>query len=215
MSLLGPRLSRFKAVIFDMDGTLIDAQMWHYQALNEALDIFGLSISMDDHLSRFDGLPTRNKLEVLSEERGLPASLFPIINQIKQERTLRLVSKYCFPRVEHLLLFQWLQERGVRLAVATNSIRGTAQRMLESAGIWPFLEVVVTNKDVSHPKPHPEIYQVAVDALSLDPSECIAVEDNHFGVESAKSAGCEVLEVGGVEDVRIHLLETVLGRESA
>ena len=205
-------LRRFKAVVFDMDGTLIDAQMWHYEALNEALDIFGLSISMDDHLARFDGLPTRKKLEVLSEERGLPHSLFSMINEIKQERTLRLVSKYCFPRVEQLLLFQWLQERGVKLAVATNSIRMTSQRMLESAGVWPYLDVIVTNEDVSHPKPHPEIYQVAADALGLDPIDCIAVEDNHFGVESARAAGCEVLVVDGVEDVRIHLLEKVLGR---
>ena len=205
-------LRRFKAVVFDMDGTLIDAQMWHYEALNEALDIFGLSITMDDHLARFDGLPTRKKLEVLSEERGLPQFLFSMINEIKQERTLRLVSKYCFPRVEQLLLFQWLQERGVKLAVATNSIRMTSQRMLESAGVWPYLDVVITNEDVSHPKPHPEIYQVAAHALGLDPIDCIAVEDNHFGVESARSAGCEVLVVDGVEDVRIHLLEKVLGR---
>lgn len=205
-------MSRFKAIIFDMDGTLIDAQTWHYEALNQALDIFGLSISMDDHLARFDGLPTRKKLEILSVERGLPTSLFPIINELKQERTLRLVSKYCFPRVEHLLLFQWLQEQGVNLAVATNSIRMTAQRMLESAGVWPYLDVVITNEDVAHPKPHAQIYQVAAKTLGLDPSDCIAVEDNHFGVESAKSAGCEVLVVGGVEDVRINLLKTVLGR---
>ena len=204
-------MSKFKAVIFDLDGTLIDAQMWHYEALNEALDIFGLSISMEDHLARFDGLPTRKKLEILSQERGLPSSLFPMINEIKQERTLRLVSKFCFPRVEHLLLFQWLQERNVKLAVATNSIRMTAQRMLESAGIWPDLEVVVTNEDVSNPKPHAEVYMVAAQALGLDPRDCIAVEDNHFGLESAKSAGCEVLEVHGVEDVRIHLLEPILG----
>lgn len=195
-----------------MDGTLIDAQMWHYEALNDALEIFGLSISMKDHLARFDGLPTRQKLEILSEERGLPTSLFGVINEIKQERTLRLVSKYCFPRVEHLLLFQWLKEQDVKLAVATNSIRMTAQRMLEAGGIWPYLDAVITNEDISHPKPHPEIYQVAAKALGLEPRDCIAVEDNHFGIESAKSAGCEVVVVGGVEDVRIHLLEPILAQ---
>lgn len=195
-----------------MDGTLIDAQMWHYEALNDALEIFGLSISMKDHLARFDGLPTRQKLEILSEERGLPTSLFGVINEIKQERTLRLVSKYCFPRVEHLLLFQWLKEQDVKLAVATNSIRMTAQRMLETGEIWPYLDAVITNEDISHPKPHPEIYQVAAKALGLKPRDCIAVEDNHFGIESAKSAGCDVVVVGGVEDVRIHLLEPILAQ---
>lgn len=206
-------MSDFKAVIFDMDGTLIDAQLWHYEALNQALDIFGLAIPMNDHLARFDGLPTHKKLELLSEERGLPSSLFEIINAVKQERTLRLVSRYCFPRVEHLLLFQWLREQEIKLAVATNSIRLTAQRMLECAGVWPYLDAVVTNEDVTYAKPHPEIYQVAAQALDLEPGACIAVEDNHFGVESAKSAGCEVLVVGGVEDVRIHLFEKVLGQK--
>ena len=205
-------MNDFKAVIFDLDGTLIDAQMWHYEALNEALRIFGAEIPLDDHLARFDGLPTRKKLELLSEERGIPERLFGVISELKQERTLRLVSKYCFPRVEHLLLFQWLKERDLRLAVATNSIRMTAHLMLEAAGLLPYLDVLISNEDVSHPKPHPEIYEATASALGLAPNSCIAVEDNHFGIQSAKSAGCEVLAVDGVDDVRIKLLKPIIAR---
>ena len=58
-----------KAIIFDMDGVLIDAKEWHYEALNRALDLLGMEISRHDHLVTYDGLPTRKKLEMLSMER--------------------------------------------------------------------------------------------------------------------------------------------------
>lgn len=61
-----------KAIFFDMDGVLIDAKEWHYEALNRALELFGMPISQVDHLTTFDGLPTRKKLEMLTLGRGLP-----------------------------------------------------------------------------------------------------------------------------------------------
>ena len=59
-----------KAIIFDMDGVLIDAKEWHYEALNNALQLFGYKISREDHLATFDGLPTREKLRLLTEQDG-------------------------------------------------------------------------------------------------------------------------------------------------
>ena len=69
-----------KAVIFDMDGVLIEAKDWHYEALNKALKLFGIEILRHEHLSTFDGLPTRDKLKILSIDRGLPESLHSFIN---------------------------------------------------------------------------------------------------------------------------------------
>jgi beta-phosphoglucomutase-like phosphatase (HAD superfamily) len=63
---------KITAVVFDMDGVLIDAREWHYEALNRALGHFGYTISRFDHLVTYDGLPTRHKLEMLSRERGFP-----------------------------------------------------------------------------------------------------------------------------------------------
>ncbi|WP_244574490.1 HAD hydrolase-like protein [Cohaesibacter sp. ES.047] len=75
---------RIKAIIFDMDGVLIEAKDWHYEALNRALLLFGYEISRFDHLTTYDGLPTRKKLEMLSAERNLPRSLHSFINEMKQ-----------------------------------------------------------------------------------------------------------------------------------
>lgn len=81
-------MSKIKAVIFDMDGVLIDAKDWHYEALNQALELFGYKISRYDHLVTFDGLPTKKKLEMLTIEKGLPKGLHKFINHMKQIYTM-------------------------------------------------------------------------------------------------------------------------------
>ena len=68
-------MAKIKAIIFDMDGVLIDAKDWHYEALNRALGLFGYQISRHEHLTTYDGLPTRVKLRMLTRERGLPEKL--------------------------------------------------------------------------------------------------------------------------------------------
>jgi beta-phosphoglucomutase-like phosphatase (HAD superfamily) len=88
-------MDKIKAIIFDMDGVLIDAKDWHYEALNRALGLFGMEISRYDHLVSYDGLPTKKKLEMLSLERGLPYSLHEFINEIKQQYTMELVYTKC------------------------------------------------------------------------------------------------------------------------
>jgi beta-phosphoglucomutase len=70
---------KIKAIIFDMDGVLVEAKEWHYKALNRALELFGYQISRYDHLTTYDGLPTSKKLEMLSLESGLPKELHKFI----------------------------------------------------------------------------------------------------------------------------------------
>ena len=76
-------MTTIKAVLFDMDGVLVEAKEWHYEALNRALDLFGMAISRVDHETTFDGLPTSRKLEMLSVERGLPRELHSFLNEMK------------------------------------------------------------------------------------------------------------------------------------
>jgi beta-phosphoglucomutase-like phosphatase (HAD superfamily) len=81
-----------EAIVFDMDGVLIDAREWHYEALNRALGLFGFAISRSDHLSVYDGLPTKRKLQMLSIERGLPSALHEFLNDLKQQYTIVIVT---------------------------------------------------------------------------------------------------------------------------
>ena len=94
-------MNQIKAVLFDMDGVLIDAREWHYEALNRALALLGYEISRYEHLTTFDGLPTARKLQMLTVERGLPAELHAFINSLKQQYTLELVATSCKPVFHH------------------------------------------------------------------------------------------------------------------
>lgn len=207
-------ISNYKAVIFDMDGVLIDAKDWHYEALNEALSIFGETISREEHLERFDGLPTRVKLEMLDRENRVPKGLLSTVSAIKQERTLRAAAKLCFPNLEHLILIAELKRLGLRVGVATNSIRSSATAMLGFAGLLDSLDVLVTNEDVSSPKPSPDIYELACRNLGLQPWEVLVFEDNHYGITAARSAGCHVVEVTSPDRLNLPFVEAGLRGEN-
>jgi beta-phosphoglucomutase len=206
--------ARFSAVIFDMDGVLIDARDWHYRALNDALEIFDASIDSHEHEIRFDGLPTRVKLQMLTDEGKLPAHLHELIDEVKQERTLREAAQRCFPRVEHLLMMEWLKRQGISIGIATNSIRKTTLAMLDFAGLLNYLDVIVTNEDVLNAKPAPDIYLEAIRLLGVTSEQTLVVEDSEFGIRSAEAAGCTVTRVSGIEDVSENLLEPYFGRSA-
>jgi len=195
-----------KAVIFDMDGVLIDARDWHYEALNQALEIFGLDIPYDTHLTSFNGLSTRQKLDKLTESDLLPVELHSVISNTKQNRTLRIAAEKCFPLTQHLILIELLRVKGFKVAVYTNSIRETAEAMLEYAGLLEKIDILVTNQDVMHPKPNPEGYLLACLKLGVEPSKTFVVEDGDFGIQAAELAGCKVIKVNKPNDVSISLL---------
>ena len=193
--------NRIKAIVFDMDGVLIEAKDWHYEALNKALRLFGYEISRYDHLVTYDGLPTSKKLEMLSLEKGLPCGLHQFINQMKQSYTVDMVHTSCSPRFFHEYALSRLQAEGYRLAVASNSIRNTVQLMMEKSGLLPYLDFFLSNQDVSKAKPDPEIYLKAIEKLGLSPREVMVVEDNHNGIQAATAAGANVMKVETVYDV--------------
>jgi beta-phosphoglucomutase len=190
-----------KAIIFDMDGVLIDAKDWHYEALNKALGLFGIEISRYDHLITYDGLPTKKKLEMLSAERGLPVHLHDFINSMKQQYTMEMVYAQCKPRFCHEYALSHLKRAGYKLAVASNSIRQTIQVMMEQSSLLPYLDFYLSNQDVKIGKPDPEIYTKAIQKLGLMPNECLVVEDNAKGIQAARASGAWVLEVSEVDDV--------------
>lgn len=206
-----------RAVIFDMDGVLIDAKEWHYEALNEALRLFGHEISRHDHETRFDGLPTTTKLRYLSAERRLPVGLHSFINRMKQVYTLQMADRHLRPNLGHIRLLRTLRGHGYRLGVASNSIRKTVEFMMERAWLADYLDVIVSNEDVIHPKPSPDIYRKAMEALGVAPDEALAVEDSPYGWQAATEAGALLLKVRDVHDVHceaiLHAIETVKTRQ--
>jgi HAD superfamily hydrolase (TIGR01509 family) len=197
-------MAKIKAVIFDMDGVLIDAKDWHYEALNKALGLYGMEISRYDHLVTYDGLPTKKKLEMLTLERGLPRGLHTFINDIKQQYTMELIFTRCKPKFYHEYALSKLRSDGYRLAVCSNSIRKTIEVMMEKAALEEYLEFMLSNEDVTNAKPDPEIYTKAIERLGLQPEECLVVEDNEKGIRAARDSGASLMVVDAVEDVTYH-----------
>lgn len=190
-----------RAVIFDMDGVLIDAKEWHYEALNRALGLFGYEISRYDHLVTYDGLPTSRKLEMLSVEKGMPRKLHAFINDLKQQYTVDKIFTDCHPVFHHEYALSSLKADGYRLAVASNSVRKTVELMMDKSNLLPYLDFFLSNQDVQKSKPDPEIYNTAIARLGLRPEECLVVEDNKNGIQAGKAAGAHVMEVNTVYDV--------------
>ena len=190
-----------KGVLFDMDGVLIDAKDWHYDALNRALELFGYSISRESHLSTFDGLPTRQKLQMLSSSRGLPVGLHEFLNTLKQIYTLEISYQRCKPVFNHQYALSRLKSQCYKLAVCSNSVQKTVREMMKLSGLEPYLDLMVSNEDVINAKPDPEMYLKAMDVLKLKPQECLVLEDNEHGIQAAQAAGAHLMKIGLTSDV--------------
>lgn len=207
-----------KAILFDMDGVLIDAKDWHYEALNKALGLFGIEISRYDHLHTFDGLPTKVKLKMLSEQYYLPEQLHGFVNQMKQQYTVQMIHEKCHPMFHHEYALSKLHNEGYRIAVCSNSIRTSIELMMEKSMLIGYLDLIVSNEDVKKAKPDPEMYQTAISKFGFKPEECIVVEDNPNGIAAGKASGASVLEVATVYDVNYEnvkrLIDKVNGGEN-
>jgi beta-phosphoglucomutase len=190
-----------KAVLFDMDGVLIDAKDWHYEALNRALLHFGYAISRESHLSTFDGLPTRQKLKVLSKVRGLPEGLHEFLNKLKQVYTLEITHQRCKPSFNHQYALSKLKAEGYIVAVCSNSVRQSVETMMELSALNSYLDLIVSNEDVSNGKPDPEMYLMAMETIGVRPEECLILEDNDHGIQAALASGGHLLKIGVPEDV--------------
>ena len=198
---------KIKAVLFDMDGVLIEAKDWHFEALNRALELFGMPISRFDHITTFDGLSTRQKLEMLSLDRGLPRGLHEFLNDMKQLYTMEMVYTQCKPLFAHEYALSSLKAAGYNMAVCSNSIRNTVETMMQKSGLDRYLDLMVSNEDVKKGKPEPDIYLKAINHFGLNPSECLILEDNENGIKAAKASGAHLLIVEQIADTNLNNIQ--------
>ena len=189
-----------KAVLFDMDGVLIEAKDWHYEALNKALGLFGMEISRYDHLVTYDGLPTKRKLDMLTMERGLAKELHPFVYEMKQLYTMQIVYTQCKPRFYHEYALSKLKSQNYKIAVCSNAIRNSVEVMMKKAALYGYLDFFISNQDVKKGKPDPEMYNTAIKRLNLQPEECMIIEDNEKGLQAARASKAFVMEVDTVDD---------------
>jgi beta-phosphoglucomutase-like phosphatase (HAD superfamily) len=205
-------VSRISAILFDLDGVLIDATEWHYEALNRGLRLFGFDITRYEHLADYNGLPTRKKLQMLTVEKGLPSSLHDIINNLKQVYTREEVLTKCRPVFEKEYMLSRLRHEGYRMAVCSNAVGDSVELMTRQAGLREYFEFLISNEDVTRPKPDPEIYIRALERMGVPPADAVIVEDAPHGIEAARRSGAHVCRVKGFDEVDYFRVRAAIDR---
>jgi len=188
-----------KLIIFDLDGVLVEAKNIHFDALNEALGP-KYSIEWNEHLSKYDGLKTNQKLEMLTKEKGLPIELYKQVWDEKQRLTLKKLSDLK-QSTQLQVCMSSLVEQGYKIACCSNSIRKTVLTVLSKLGIIEYFDLILSNEDVKNSKPHPEIYWKAISMMGCLPEETLIVEDSPFGLLAASRSKSHVMRVESPKDI--------------
>jgi len=217
-------LSSDIAVIFDMDGVLIDSVALNWQAYNQVLADYGVHVP-DDELHRYVGRTLAHQVEMLNKEFGLRLSASEFQNATDRVKTDLFAHIEPKPGVVRLL--KSLRAREIPMAVGSSASTALVKHRLTTAGIFDRFDAVVTEEDVSTHKPNPEVFLTAAKKLGVEAAKSIVIEDAPVGVEAAKSAGmksCAVLTpyvrkdqlgeadlvVPSLEDLKVEELEALV-----
>jgi len=202
---------KYNNFIFDLDGVLVDACDWHKQALNRALlEVCNYQISNEEHIKTFNGIPTKKKLEILNEKKIVKKKDFDKIFELKQKYTVDCIKKLSKKRKEKIELLEYCKENNIRVFCYTNSIRKTAELMLETSGVKDYFEFILTNEDVDKPKPHEEGYELLLKKYKLDPYKTLIFEDSPKGLASAWKTECDVYQVRNIDDLNLSLVKRLM-----
>jgi beta-phosphoglucomutase len=191
-----------KAVIFDLDGVIVDTARYHFLAWKRLADELGIKFTEADN-ERLKGVSRIRSMEILMELGGITLS------QHEKERLANKKNAWFVDYVERMLpeeiypgvaaLITTLKQHGMRIALASSS--KNAKTVIQLLRIEHLFEEVVDGTMVVHSKPDPEIFLLAAKKLGVEPKECLVFEDAEAGVEAALAAGMHCVGIGSPEQL--------------
>jgi beta-phosphoglucomutase len=195
-------MKNLKAVLFDLDGTLIDSEWFYYKAYRKTLELYDIPLQSHEWLNDFAGKTDSQTFGLLQSKYKIKADHEVFFDKVRavikvqhQEEAVPLM-----PGAGDLIHF--LKEQRITMAVVTSSKREAANYHLEQNGIRQMFSVVVSRTEVQNPKPHPEPYHLCLEQLELDRRDCLVLEDSQTGSASAKAAGLTAFGVHTHESIR-------------
>jgi HAD superfamily hydrolase (TIGR01509 family) len=179
-------MSATRALLFDLDGTMVNTDALHIRAYNTLLQPYGRSVDIDYYRRKIMGF---GAAEIMG---GLFPDNDPAENAVLSDEKERLFRSYLTdidPVAGLEKLLNWADEAGWEKAVVTNAPRDNAEQLLKGAGLHERFDILVVASELEHEKPHPLPYRLAAERVDADPRSSVAFEDSLAGVASASSAG--------------------------
>jgi HAD superfamily hydrolase (TIGR01509 family) len=181
------------AIIFDLDGTLIDNNHYHFLAWQAFYKNQGLELTHDYYKHEMSGKTNKDLFDKLFNTKLTPEASAAHAN-VKESLYRQLYEPHIAPITGLIEFLDSIKLAGIPMAVATSGIPVNIAFMFNKLPmLLNYFETVVDFTAVTHGKPHPEIYLTAAKRLGVEPTRCIAFEDAWAGIESAKDAGMKVV----------------------
>ena len=202
-----------KAVIFDLDGVLIDACEWHYFTLNSALqELYNYTIPEDEHNTLYNGLPTRTKVNMLINHGKLASTVdVELIQKTKEQHIINYIKNHVTIDIDKQNLIMYLKWKGFKIGCYTNqSNNDMCELFLRTAGLYHLFDAIVNASMVNQSKPHPEGYLLCMNKLESTPESTIIIEDSPYGIQAAKSSRARVIEVPNAQSVTLKYIRGLI-----
>ena len=186
-----PDLSRYKGIVFDMDGTLIDSMGAHDMAWQKTCEQYDYPYD-SEYIHNLGGVPTRDIVGMLNEKHDLSHDLDEV-TETKRQAFLELDDNPTV--IEDTFAIMQRYQGILKMGVGTGSERGNAINMLTATGLLDRVETVVTANDVKQGKPHGETFLTVAKNMGLAAEDCVVFEDTEIGRQAAKNAGMNCIMV--------------------
>jgi beta-phosphoglucomutase len=194
-------MAKFKALLFDLDGTLVDSEHFHFNTWNELLAESDVKLEYEDFLKNYAGIPLPGNAKRLKELYVIDSPLELLISRKEDLTVQRLKTSTIglMPHVQETLDF--FVSQSITMVLVTASKRADVDEMFKKNGLGKYFSFLITRSDVVNSKPDPESYNLAVEKLGLEKSDCLVFEDTLNGLRAAKAAGLTCFAIqGNTED---------------
>ncbi len=182
-------MKKFKAMLFDMDGVLVDSEPIHFAGRHATLARYGIEIT-DEELTNYTGILSEAFLADISKKRGVNIPLDEASKFAKIDFKNALDSFEVKPIEGIIELLQNLQNKNVSMAIASSSPPELIETFVTRLNIKDYFEAFISGRQVEKSKPAPDIYIEAAKAVGNVPTDCVVLEDSHNGIIAGHSAHC-------------------------